>query len=147
MNKQCPRQTARPQYQKASLWGRFFLRRPHALTGRVAATEDAGPDIGALGTAAEGPFAAETDTGLRVPGVATASLAVAKAEESAASDEIESPIRTAPPPGMTEPVEVAAIAELEADSTELTAMAVAEDLMAVGTSAEVLADATVEVVA
>jgi hypothetical protein len=117
------------------------------LTGRVAATEDEGPDIGALGTAAEGPFAAETDTGLRVPEVAIASLAVAEAEESAASDEMGSPIKTAPPPGTAEPVEAATTAELEADSTELTAMAMEVDWLAVDTAAEMLAGATVEVVA
>jgi hypothetical protein len=117
------------------------------LTGRVAATEDAGPDIGALGTAAEGPSAAGTDTGLRVPEVATASLAAAEAEESEASDETGSPIRTAPPPGRAEPVEAATSAELEADSTELTAMAVSVELLAVDTTAEMLADTTVEAVA
>jgi hypothetical protein len=85
------------------------------LTGRVAATEDAGPDIGAFGTAADGPVTAETDTGLRPIEVGTASLALTEAEESTASDDMESPIRTAPPPGMTEPVEGAATAELGAD--------------------------------
>jgi hypothetical protein len=98
-----------------------------------------------LGTTADGPFAAETETGLTVPEGGTASLAAAEAEESEASDETGSPIRTAPPPGMAEPVEAAATAELEADPTELTAMAVAVELLAVDT--EMLADATVEVVA
>jgi hypothetical protein len=117
------------------------------LTGRVAATEDEGPDIGALGTAAAGPFAAETDTGLRVPEVAIASLVVAEAEESAASDEMGSPIKTAPPPGTAEPVEAAAFAELEADSTEVTVPAVVVEALAAGRIAEVLADTTVEAVA
>ena len=147
----------------------LLLRPPHTLTGRVAPTEDAGPDIELPGTAAEGPFAAETETGLRLTEVATASLAVAEPEESAASDAPESPIKTAPPPGM---VEAVAAAEPEADSiavtvptvvaevfeadatTELAAgwtgvlvLMVPEEALATDTTAEMLADTMVEVVA
>jgi hypothetical protein len=117
------------------------------LTGRVATIEVAGPVIGALGTAAEGPFAAETETGLTVPEVATTPLTAAEAEGSSASDGMESPIRTAPPPGTAEPVEAATTAELGVDSTELTAMAMEVDLLVVDTVVEILAGGTVEVVA
>jgi len=119
--------------QIAARLNRLGLRRPHALTGRVAPTGDAGPDIAALGTAAEGPLATETETGLLATGVDSASLGVAEAEESAASDMLESPIKTAPPPGT---VEADAIVEPEADSTEVSVLASVE----VGLRADATAD-------